>query len=321
MGKKPNILVVGSFVMDLIVSTQRLPENGETVLGTGFRTAPGGKGLNQAVQAARLGAQVEMMGCVGRDAYGDTMLACAREAGVDVSHVKRTDQAPSAIGNVQLFQRSDGSTQNRIVVVPGANLLLTQADVAFLREKIGGFDMVMLQLEIPLPVNIAVARYARAAGVPVMLNPAPAAPLPADLLSAVTYLSPNENEAELLSGVPLHRTEHGIDLKRVEHAAAVLRDKGAAHVIVTLGDVGSAYLGKEFLHCPSVSGIQAIDPTAAGDSYIGALSVALAGGEPVDEAMRRATHTAAITVSRMGALPSLPTLAEVEVSLARRSVS
>ena len=110
MGKKPNILVVGSFVMDLIVSTQRLPENGETVLGTGFRTAPGGKGLNQAVQAARLGAQVEMMGCVGRDAYGDTMLACAREAGVDVSHVKRTDQAPSAIGNVQLFQRSDGST-------------------------------------------------------------------------------------------------------------------------------------------------------------------------------------------------------------------
>lgn len=203
-----------------------------------------------------------------------------REAGVDVSHVKRTDQAPSAIGNVQLFQRSDGSTQNRIVVVPGANLLLTQADVAFLREKIGGFDMVMLQLEIPLPVNIAVARYARAAGVPVMLNPAPAAPLPADLLSAVTYLSPNENEAELLSGVPLHRTEHGIDLKRVEHAAAVLRDKGAAHVIVTLGDVGSAYLGKEFLHCPSVSGIQAIDPTAAGDSYIGALSVALAGGEP-----------------------------------------
>lgn len=151
-----------------------------------------------------------------------------------------------------------------------------------------------------------------------MLNPAPAAPLPADLLSAVTYLSPNENEAELLSGVPLHRTEHGIDLKRVEHAAAVLRDKGAAHVIVTLGDVGSAYLGKEFLHCPSVSGIQAIDPTAAGDSYIGPFAVALAGGEPVDEAMRRATHTAAITVSRMGALPSLPTLAEVEVSLARR---
>lgn len=160
-----------------------------------------------------------------------------------------------------------------------------------------------------------------AAGVPVMLNPAPAG-APARRLAFRRDLSlPQRERGGTAQRRALHRTEHGIDLKRVEHAAAVLRDKGAAHVIVTLGDVGSAYLGKEFLHCPSVSGIQAIDPTAAGDSYIGALSVAWPAASRWTRPCARATHTAAITVSRMGALPSLPTLAEVEVSLARRSVS
>lgn len=315
MNETPNILVVGSFVMDLIVSARRLPENGETVLGTGFHTAPGGKGLNQAVQAARWGARVTMVGCVGQDAYADTMLRCAREVGVDVSHVKKTDVAPTAIGNVQLFQCCDGSTQNRIVVVSGANMCLRVEDVAFLKEEIQNFDMVMLQLEIPMDVNIAVARFAHVAGVPVMLNPAPAAEIPDELLSLVTYLTPNETEAERISGMPLPRAEDGLNMEQVRRIAGELRKKGPDHVIITLGDAGSLYYGGQFHHCPCVPGVCAVDPTAAGDSYIGALAVALAAGEPVPVAMEKATHTAAITVSRMGAIPSLPLRTQVEETM------
>lgn len=315
MDGTPRILVVGSFVMDLIVSAQRLPENGETVLGTAFRTAPGGKGLNQAVQAARWGAQVTMVGCVGNDSYADTMLQCARDAGVDVRHVKRTDKAPTAIGNVQLFQRCDGSTQNRIVVVSGANMCLTVDDVAFLKDQIQNYDMVMLQLEIPMSVNTAVARYAHEAGVPVMLNPAPAADLPDELLHLITYISPNETEAEKISGLALTRTEAGLDFEQVKQIAEELKKKGPEHVFITLGDAGSLYYDGQFHHCPCVPGVCAVDPTAAGDSYIGALSVALAAREPVSIAMKKATHTAAITVSRMGALPSLPLRSEVEADL------
>ena len=163
--KNAKILVVGSFVMDLIVSTQRFPKSGETVLGIGYQTAPGGKGANQAVQAARLGADVTMVGKVGDDVFGRELLQSASAAGVDVSHVTVSNTSTSAVGNVQL-ELGEGKSANRIIVVPGANMDITAEDVGFLEKEIGKFDMVMLQLEIPMEINCLIARWAKEKGVP-----------------------------------------------------------------------------------------------------------------------------------------------------------
>ena len=172
MLKKPKILVVGSFMMDLIASTRRAPNSGETVIGLKFTTAPGGKGANQAVQCARLGADVTMVGKVGKDDFGKRLIDSAAESGVRVEHILVTENAPSAIGNVQV-QSNENGTENRIIVVSGANMELVPEDVAFLENTVSDYDMVIMQHEIPVEVNRAVAKYAKAAGVPVMLNPAP----------------------------------------------------------------------------------------------------------------------------------------------------
>ena len=176
MLKKPNILVVGSFMMDLIASTKRAPNSGETVIGLKFQTAPGGKGANQAVQCARLGAHVTMVGQVGDDAFGKIMTDPAAAAGVDVSHVSVDPQESSGVGHITLEVTEHGA-QNRITVCPGANFTITVDDVAWLREEIGRFDLVMMQFELPMEVIEAVAQWAHDAGVPVMINPAPAAPM------------------------------------------------------------------------------------------------------------------------------------------------
>lgn len=300
------ILVVGSFVMDLIVTTPRFPGKGETVLGSGFRTAPGGKGANQAVQAARLGADVTMVGMVGRDSFGQELLGSLAGAGVDVSRVLISDALPSAVGNVQLEVR-DGQTHNRIIVVPGANMGLTPQDVAFLEDTIGQYDMVILQLEIPMEINLLAASYARARGVPVMLNSAPFAPLPEALLQNVTYLSPNEHEAALLTGYPL---ETDGDICRALHD---LQARGVRSVLITLGSRGVAYLSEagDMLICPAARGLPVQDPTAAGDSFVAAFCTAVCAGLPIRPALELANYTAGLTCCRMGAQPSLPMLADV----------
>ena len=162
--------MVGSFVKDLIVSASRFPERGETVLGTGFRMATGGKGANQAVEAARVGARVTMVGKVGDDAFGRDLVGACEESGIDCSGVMVDLENPSSVGNVQLQVGEDGSTENRIIVVPGANMTITPEEIAFLETEIGQFDMVLLQLEIPMEINELVAEYASRKGVPVMLN-------------------------------------------------------------------------------------------------------------------------------------------------------
>lgn len=306
MERKPKILVVGSFVMDLIVGTERFPDAGETVLGTFFHTATGGKGANQAVQAARLGAEVVMVGKVGEDDFGRQLIAAAAAAGVDTSHVLVSSTAPSAIGNIQIETRG-GKTNNRICVVPGANMELKVEDVAFLKEEIAAFDMVILQLEIPMAVNLAVAEYAAAKGVPVMLNTAPFAPLPEELIPLLSYVSPNEHEASLMSGVEV------VDEQSARKAIEKITAMGIDHVIITLGSRGAVVGdGKECTFYPAVSGVTAVDPTAAGDSFVAAFCTALCGGKSEGEAMNFANRTAAITVTKMGAMPSLPTLQEVE---------
>ena len=318
MQKKPRILVVGSFVMDVIATTERVPKSGQTVYGTSFHMAPGGKGANQALQCARLGAHVTMMGCVGDDLFGQKLLEIPRSAGVDVSHVIVRPGVTSGVGHVTLEVKGD-TAQNRIVVIPGANRTLTLEEVAWIEGEIASYDMVMLQLEVPLEVNRAVARWAKNAGIPVMLNPAPATDLDDELLSLVTYLTPNEQEASVETGLPLGTEENGLVEADLRKIAAALWAKGVEHVIITLGGSGSAVVSADAIQSiPCVRMNHVADPTAAGDSFVGALAVGLTTGLSQPEALAFASHTAAITVSRMGAMPSLPTLAEVLALLKER---
>lgn len=318
MLRKPKILVVGSFVMDLIASTEKAPNSGETVIGKSFRTAPGGKGANQAVQCARLGAQVTMVGQVGGDSFGQEMIDTARSAGVDVSHVLVDQAVSSGVGHI-LLEVTEHGAQNRITVVPGANFTLKSADVAWLKDAIGSYDLLMMQLELPMDVICTVARYAKDAGVPVMLNPAPAAPLPEELLSCVTYLSPNEHEAAAITGLRLRADESGVNEEDMKQVAAALRQKGVENVIITLGGNGSAVAGRDGVHYTACVKMDHVaDPTAAGDSFVAAFCTGLTAGLSQDQALNFASHTAAITVSRMGAMPSLPTLEEVRALMEER---
>lgn len=311
--KKPRILVVGSLVMDLIVSAPRFPKEGETVLGTDFHTASGGKGANQAVQAARLGAQVTMAGRVGRDSFGAQMIESLSRSGVNTDHILSTEGVSSAIGNVQLEEREDGRTANRIIVVPGANMRICCEDLDFLKDSIKTYDMVMLQYEIPMEINEHVAALAHAAGVPVMLNTAPSAPTGTSLLSHVAYISPNEHEAEDLTGIPVKTVE---DAKR---AAVILLDRGVCNVLITRGSEGAVLVNRnETIVSPCVPCDHVADPTAAGDSFVGAFCTALCAGADHAAALRFANYTAHITVSRMGAQPSLPTLEEVQMLMRSR---
>ena len=300
------ILVVGSFVMDLIVTTPRFPEKGETVLGYTFRTAAGGKGANQAVQAARLGAQVTMVGKVGKDSFGNELIASAAASGVNTDYVLRHETEASAVGHIQI-ETKDGQTNNRIIVASGANMTIVPEDVAFLKDTIGDYDMVILQLEIPMEINCLVAEYAHAKGVPVMLNSAPFAPIPEKLLKNITYISPNEHEAALLTGRPLETDD---DIRNALHS---IQDMGIQNALITLGSRGVAYLSQngEMLMAPALPNLPVQDPTAAGDSFVGAFCTAVCSGMNVGDALFFANCTAGLTCCRMGAQPSLPCLDEV----------
>lgn len=304
--QQAKILVVGSFVMDLIVSTPRFPKQGETVLGCGYRTASGGKGANQAVQAARLGAQVTMMGKVGQDGFGREMLDSVQASGVDVSRVCVTADAPSAVGNVQL-EVTDEGTSNRIIVVSGANMTITPEDVAFLKDGIAEYDMVILQFEIPMEINCLVAQYAADKGVPVMVNCAPFTQVPEELMRNISFISPNEHEAALMTGRVLESDED------VAWALHRIHEMGAKNALITLGSRGVAYLSEDgkLMVSPALSGLDVKDPTAAGDSFVGAFCTAVCAGMDIGDALRFANCTAGLTVCRMGAQPSLPTLDEV----------
>ena len=319
MLKKPKILVVGSFMMDLIASTKQAPKSGETMIGLKFQTAPGGKGANQAVQCARLGAHVTMVGQVGDDAFGKIMTDTAAAAGVDVSHVTADKNESSGVGHI-LLEVTEHGAQNRITVCPGANFTLTVEDVAWLKEDIKNYDLLMMQFELPMEVIEAVAGWAHEAGVPVMVNPAPAAPISAKLLSCATYLSPNEHEAAIIADHPLRADESGVNMEDVQAVSEAFQARGVENLIITLGENGSIVAGKNGIHHTAcVKMPHVADPTAAGDSFVAAFRTGLCAGLPQGEALAFASHTAAITVSRMGAMPSLPTVSEVQALLMERS--
>ncbi|MEG1686670.1 MAG: ribokinase [Angelakisella sp.] len=310
--KRPKILVVGSLVMDLIVSTGKFPGSGETVFGKTFSTAPGGKGANQAMQARRMGAEVTMVGKVGNDGFGRELTESARACGMNVQHLLVDSQHSSAVGNIILEVAEGEKSKNRIIVVPGANMAITPADVAFLEEEISHYDMVLLQLEIPMAINELVAELAYKNGVKVMLNSAPYAPISDKLLRCLSYISPNEHEAADMTGVPIRKNGKEANVDDVKAAIKVLLGKGVENVIITLGSSGAVVATRDsFVLKPCVDIVKVVDPTAAGDSFVGSFCTAVCAGLSHEQALDVANYTATITVSRMGAQPSLPTLAEV----------
>jgi len=321
MSKRPKILVVGSFVMDQIGITEVVPCEGQTVLGKSFHKAPGGKGANQAVQAARLGAEVTMVGKLGRDSNGEEMIRVCKEAGIDVSHVAYDEATASGCALVILQEKPGEGTQNRILVIPGTNMLITEDDISFLKEAISEFDMVILQNEIPMNINVTVAKYAYEAGVPVMLNSAPSTRLPEELYGYLTYISPNETEIEDMTGIHIEHEGQNVDLHTARKAADAVRVKGVKNVLITMGSAGAFLVTEEEeIHSPCATGIMAVDPTAAGDSFVGAFCVGACLGWKWDKVLTFANHTAGITVSGMGAMPSLPTLDMVKEDLKKRGI-
>ncbi len=303
--KKPRILVVGSINMDMICTAKRLPDRGETVMGEKFSTAAGGKGANQAVQAARLGADVTLVGGIGCDEFGLSLIEGMKKNGVNCSEVKKYKNESTGVALIEV-ENTDHGAENRILVISGANNAIKTDDVAFLKEKISEFDMVILQNEIPTEINLAVARYARDKGVAVMLNPAPAREIPNEMRSLLSYISPNEHEAYLLTGYDAS------DEAQRAHAANALNAYATRGVIITLGKNGCLYgEGNNVYLRDAVQGVKAIDPTAAGDSFVASFCTALCLGADIQRCLTFASYAASITVSRSGAQPSLPTIDEV----------
>jgi len=297
----PAITVAGSLNMDLCVETPRVPAMGETILGGGFFTSPGGKGANQAVAAAKLGAEVTMLGRTGGDAFGAQLIDNLRANGVNTEHIRVTYEAPTGVA-VILLHDSD----NCIIVDPGANALLSPEDIEEAERIIAGSDMLVLQLEIPLATARRAMELARAHGVRVLLDPAPAQRLPADFLALTDIVKPNESECEILTDLPCG------SLEEVEQAARAMAKMGVPRVVVTLGGKGVICCDGNRMYSRPAWPVHAVDTTAAGDSFTGALAVSLAGGVEFGEAVDFAQTVAALTVTRRGAQESLPDLEEVK---------
>ena len=291
------IAVIGSLNMDLVVRAPRIPKPGETIIGADdLHMIPGGKGANQACAAAMLGAEVSMAGRVGDDMFGEQLITGLKNAGVDTRNVTRDPDAPTGIAMIVV----DEEGQNSIVVSSGANGRISPEDVSRAETVIGSSDLTLLQLEIPLPAVIKAAKAARNRGIKVILNPAPAQQLPAELLSLTDILIPNETEAAMLSGCDVS-TDAGI-----KQAAAWLCQSGVKTVIMTRGSRGASLITEnEIENFPAFS-VDAVDTTAAGDAFVGGFAVALAEGRPLSEAVMYGNAAGALSAANPGAPPSMP---------------
>ncbi|HHU03043.1 MAG: ribokinase [Christensenellales bacterium] len=304
-----DIQVIGSLNVDMTVRLSRFHAAGETITGEDFNTYLGGKGGNQAMALSRLGASVSFIGMVGEDSNGARYIEALNLAGVDTSGIGTTTEAPTGVALIEVNKRGE----NRIAVVPGANAL---CDVDFLseqQEKQEAPKLLMLQLEIPLYSCMQAAKQAEKQGTIVMLDPAPAVPLNDMFLSSLDWITPNESELRLLTGMPIG------SISDVENAAKYLLSKGAKKVVAKLGKSGCLYVDSErSLYSPTFS-VNAVDTTAAGDSFNAGLAYAIINDMPLEKALRFANAVGAISTTMEGAQAAMPTLEMVEEFLANNS--
>ncbi len=301
--RRPRIVVVGSLNLDLVYHVARLPQPGETLTGTSFQQVHGGKGANQAVAAARLNAEVSMIGRIGDDAFGAALIAGLRSAAVDVSHVKTSIGTSSGLAVIGV----EDSGQNCITVIPGANGLVTSADIMEAESVISAADVLLLQLEIPVDAVVTAIGIARLHNVLTILDPAPALEdFPGELLR-VDVICPNESEASLITGLPVTNVAEAMV------ACGNLQSSGARIAIITLGSQGCVVCTESGIaqHVPSFP-VTAVDTTAAGDAFAGALGFCLAQGQSVLAAVRFASAAGALASTRHGAQPAMPRLDEVK---------
>lgn len=304
MDSRPRIVVVGSSNTDMVVRAARLPRPGETVLGGAFSMVPGGKGANQAVAAARLGAHVTCIARVGKDVFGDNAIVAFEAEGIDTKFIVRDESAPSGVA---LIGVDEATGENSIIVASGANANLSVDDVEKAQSVIETASVLVCQLETPLETVGAALKIAHDAGVKTILNPAPAQKLPDEILANISVLTPNQTEAAILAG------EGETTLPQIGHA---LQSQGAANVIITCGALGALLINEyETSIIMAFAPKQVADTTAAGDCFNGALAVAISEGLPTVDAVEFANAAAALSVTKAGAQPSLPTRAEVDAFL------
>ncbi|MCP3773799.1 ribokinase [Paenibacillus sp. MZ04-78.2] len=298
---KPRIVVIGSLNMDIVVETSRFPRVGETLTGEQVHFIPGGKGANQAVAAARLGGQTTMIGFVGDDMFGHSLIESLQQDAIHTSFVRKVKGKATGIASIILAE-----SDNQIVVIPGANDHFSPEHLHELEAVIAEHDIVLVQLEIPLETAAAACEIGKKAGKTVILNPAPARPLPQSMLSCVDYITPNRLELATLTG--LNTSGDGL-----QTAMEALLDMGPRCIVTTLGEEGSAYLRKgETLRKVPAFRVPVVDTTGAGDAYNGGLAYALGAGSELEEAVAFACKVSAIAVTKLGAQAGMPTSAELD---------
>jgi ribokinase len=300
--KKNGILVIGSANIDMVVSAERFPKSGETIFADKFQMFPGGKGANQAVCCSKLGGKVYFLGKIGKDIFGQRLKKSMKADGVDLQYLLTDAHESTGLA----FITVDKAGQNRIIVISGSNKNLSQSDIEDNKKLFEWTGLTLLQLEIPLETVTRAAELARQNGHTVILNPAPATKLPGRLLKLVDYLIPNETEAEILKGIRVK------DKDSAFRAGRKLIGEGVSAVIITLGDKGSVLVTRGKTESFPAMKVTAIDTTAAGDAFSGALAYSLATDCNVGDAVKFATTIAAFSVTRIGAQPSMPTQNELK---------
>lgn len=301
MEQSPNIVIIGSLNMDIVLQASKFPDEGETIIGQHFFTGMGGKGANQAVAASRLGAKVSMVGAVGQDEFGEQIIENLIQEGIDTSYVTKLEGQTTGIACVQVTPRD-----NRITVIPGANYLLTPSLIDRAEEILVKADIVLLQMEIPLETVQYAIQKAKKLGKKVILNPAPAFSLPKEILSLVDYLTPNETELQKMVSFS------GEDVN-IHSSAQSLLSLGVKELIVTLGKKGASHFSFDRgENCFSPYKVEVVDTTGAGDAFNGGLAFALANRAPVDCSIQFAMKVAALSVTKLGAQTGMPSMEEVE---------
>ncbi|MCS4435818.1 ribokinase [Aquiflexum gelatinilyticum] len=299
--KKPKILVIGSANMDMVIRTDHFPTPGETIMGGEFSLIPGGKGANQAVASARLGGDVCFITQLGKDIFGDQNLENFKREGIDTSFIKQNPNQPTGVALITV----DKSGENTIIVAPGANHTLSVAEISSASNAFQQADIVLVQLEVPVPIVVEACQKAYGLGKRVILNPAPAMDLPESLFRFLYLIVPNETEAEFLTGIKV------IGEASAYQAASRLRNMGVQRIIITMGGVGAFLFTDTFQGIIPTTKVEVKDTTAAGDTFCGALAVALGNGKNIQEAVAFALKAATLSVQRFGAQTSIPYLEEL----------